>query len=186
MTEAARDHAAAVTRWLSSYSEDVQVFIELLEADHETVSERGREAAAGVLSYQLKKLDLAPDWHDAVGYADDALVLRSGAVLFHANNLTELPAAIEQKIRALRDDDQIVQAICGEELYERFYARVRALREERILGRLPDEVVKDRNQAAALIADVKAHLGGYQVTAVTDNDKLLLDLRNFLAARLPA
>jgi uncharacterized membrane protein YkvA (DUF1232 family) len=186
MTDAGKDHAAVIARWLASYREDVELFVTLLEADDETVSERGRESATGVLNYQLKKLDLAPDWHQAVGYADDALVLRSGAVLFHANNLTELPRDVEQKLNELRDDDQIVRALCGEQLYERFYKRVRALREERILGRLPDEVVKDRAKAAALATDVRAHLDRYPVPHVTDDDKLLLDLRNYLSARLPA
>lgn len=182
MSETRKHHTEAIERWLSSYRDDVELFVRVLQSSEPDVSERGREVAAGVLGYQLKKFDLAPDWQPGVGVVDDALVLRIGAKVFFSNNVTELPRELEARLTELREQDALVQQICGT-AYEPLYERVRDLREERIQGRLPDEVVRDPRNVAELVEAVERHCKAVELPTAVD-EQLLVELSQYLQHRL--
>jgi len=174
-------HVEAIKGWLASYRDDV---LEIRRAMlSEAPSPRARQTLAGVLSYQLRKMDLTPDWTPEIGMVDDAMVLRTGAAVFKINNLLELPSDVEETIERLSGEDAVVRAILGER-YDDFFQRVRGLVEQRIHGRVPEEIIEDRAKRDELLADLDRFLDAYHPAAIKDPEGFYFELLSYLGAKL--
>lgn len=171
----------AIKGWLSTYREDVIQLRDVMLSD--APSPRARQVLAGVLSYQLRKMDVAPDWVPEIGFVDDAMVLRAGAAVFKANNALALPPDQEQVIERLHQQNQTVEAILGER-YEALYDRVRGLMERRIHGRTPEEILDDPQRRTSFLKELEGFLERYQVPAIPYPETFHRQLLSYMGAKL--
>jgi uncharacterized membrane protein YkvA (DUF1232 family) len=171
-----------IKQWLASYREDVtQVRAAMLS---DAPSPRACYTLAGVLNYQLRKMDITPDWTPEIGMVDDAMVLRTGASVFKINNLLSLPSDVEQTIERLASDDEIVKEVLGEEHYENLFQRVRGLVERRIHGRTPEEIVEDAGMRERFLGELDRFVEGYKTPEIKDPDAFMRSVRSYIGAKL--
>jgi uncharacterized membrane protein YkvA (DUF1232 family) len=171
----------AIRGWLSTYREDVARLRQVMLSD--APSPRARWVLAGVLSYQLRKMDVAPDWVPEIGLVDDAMVLRTGAAVFRANNALALPPDQEQVIERLHGQNQTVQAILGEH-YEALFEKVRGLIERRIHGRTPEEILGDPQRQASFLKELDGFLERYQMPQIPEPETFHRQLVSYMGAKL--
>lgn len=175
------EHVAAIKQWLASYREDV---LEVRRAMLSNApSPRACYALAGVLNYQIRKMDMTPDWTPEIGMVDDAMVLRTGAAVFGINNLLELPTDVAQTIDRLQGQNEVVKQILGSE-YDDFFAKVRGLVERRIHGRTPEEILEDESKRKEFLAELDRFLESYHVPKIKEDEGFYFELLSYLRAKL--
>jgi uncharacterized membrane protein YkvA (DUF1232 family) len=182
MSETDTAHAEKIKEWMASYREDVKRVRSAMLSDGP--SPRARYTLAGALNYQLRKMDLTPDWTPEIGMVDDAMVLRTGASVFKINNLLDLPPDVEQIIEDLAGQDETVKVILGEERYEDLFQHVRGLIERRIHGRTPEEIVDDTDIREQFLAELDRYIARYQEPEIGDPAAFVRSLRRYIGAKL--
>jgi uncharacterized membrane protein YkvA (DUF1232 family) len=182
MSDTETAHVETIREWLTRYREDVRLVQAAMLSD--APSPRARYTLAGVLNYQLRKMDLAPDWTPEIGMVDDAMVLRTGAAVFKINNLLPLPSDVEQTIERLARDDEAVKAILGQEQHENLFQRVRGLVERRIHGRTPEEIVEDAAMRERFLGELDRFLEGYRPPAIGEPAAFMRSVRSYIGAKL--
>ncbi len=182
MSENNTAYVEKIKEWLASYREDVKRVRSAMLSDGP--SPRARYTLAGTLNYQLRKMDLTPDWTPEIGMVDDAMVLRTGASVFKINNLLTLPPDVKQTIEDLAGQDEIVKAILGEERYESLFKHVRGLIERRIHGRTPEEIVDDPSTRKRFLAELDRHLERYQVPDIAEPAEFMRNVHSYIGIKL--
>jgi uncharacterized membrane protein YkvA (DUF1232 family) len=145
---------------------------------------RGRMTLAAVLNYQLKKMDLTPDWMPELGMVDDAMALRTGAAVFRINNMEQLAPEHEALIARLEAEDATVKAIMGEERYEKFFRLVRDLIDRPVKGREPETILEDDALRRRFLKEVEGHVERFRPPATPDPRRFYERLQSHLKAKL--
>ncbi len=167
---------AAFGGWLKSLPEDTRALAAAV-SDEQTAIEVRRPLAGG-LNYFFKSLDLIDDGIEGLGYLDDAFVLRVSAA--QAKRLGPVPDAIA----ALAADSELIREFTGE-IFGRLEAFVSRLVSGVVRGRSVDAIIDDAAVREELIGDVEGWASRYNAPAFVLDDKGLVKLRSFLAAKLP-
>lgn len=180
-------HARAVAQideimhWLATYTEEIALLRKLMLSDAPSL--RARYTIAGVLNYQLKKMDLAPDWIPLLGMMDDAIVLRVGAAVFLINNLEPLPPEHERVISRLNEQNEMAKEILGP-LYDALFQRVRGLIEQRVHGRTPKEILGEEDTRQRFLAEMDSFVERFTLPEIEDPEDLLAKLQSYFKAKL--
>lgn len=173
---------AAFPTWLASLGEDAAALATLLSA--ESLPDATRRYVAGALSYLHKSLDLIPDGVEDLGYLDDAFVLRVACRLA----LQDSPEAKEIDIRGiiarLADDASLIEQLLDKD-HTRLADYVRGLRRGAARGRTVDEIVADPNVRADFVREISSWAKDYTPPSFANDDKNIVKLKGFLAAKLP-
>ncbi len=162
--------------WLKSLPEDTRALAAAV-GDEQAVLEV-RRPLAGALNYFFKSLDLIDDGIEGLGYLDDAFVIRVSAA--QAKRLGPVPDAIA----ALAADAELIREFTGE-IFVRLEAFVSRLGSGVVRGRSVDTIVDDPAVREELLGDVEGWASRYKAPAFVLDDKGLVKLRSFLAAKLP-
>jgi len=176
------DRVEAIRDWLDSYKNDVQV-LQALMLD-ERPSLRGRMTLAAVLNYQLKKMDLTPDWMPELGLVDDAMALRTGAAVFRANNMEQLAPEHEAMVAKLVAQDETVKAILGPRRYRSFFRLIRDLIDRPAKGRDPEAILQDEAMRHRFLKEVEGHMEGFRAPAFPDPKRFYERLDGHFKAKL--
>lgn len=168
----------AFPAWLKSLGDDAQKLAAVVEDTAAPLA--ARRAAAAALNYLFKSLDLIPDGLEDIGFVDDAFVFR---VAVAAVSSDDAAADSTGTLGRLRGDAALVQEFLGE-VYPRLDAYVAGLGKIKVRGRNVDEVLGDATALADFVREGRQWATGYQPPAFHRDDKNLVKLRSFLAAKL--
>jgi uncharacterized membrane protein YkvA (DUF1232 family) len=164
--------------WLQALGADATELAAVVENADAPASARQRATSA--LNYLFKSLDLIPDGLEDIGFVDDAFVFRVAA-----SNVTSEDAAADQSgtLTRLAGDAALVQEFLGD-VYPRLAAYVADLGNAKVRGRNVENVLADAAVLADFVREVRQWAGSYQAPAFYRDDKNLVKLRSFLAAKL--
>lgn len=141
-----------------------------------------RRYVAAALNYLFKSLDLIPDGIEDLGFLDDAFVLRVAASL----SLADTPTAREPfpVLDRLAADAKLISEILGKD-YTRLEAYVKTLTRGAARGRSVDEILSDEQTRAAFLHEVTGWSSSYTTPSFSRDEKNIVKLQSFLAAKLP-
>ena len=161
--------------WLANLADDTRLVADAVENEELPVEVRCPLAAG--LNYLFKSLDLIDDGIEGIGFLDDALVLRAAAVRAGAN----APEAIKR----LAGENELVAEFL-DDLNPRFTRFVQGLDAGSVHGRSVAAVVTESAVRDDLLGDVRGWASRYSRPNFAADEKHLVKLRSFLAAKLPA
>jgi len=167
----------AFARYLSTLPEDARKLGRAV-ADA-NVDADARAPLVGALNYLFKSLDLIDDGIEALGFLDDALILR--VAVAEAAKLGALPDSLV----SLAADAVFVQEFLGE-LAPRFETYVRGLTEGEVRGRSVETILADSSVQEEFLGEVSGWAHRYEPPTFLSEPKNLVKLRAFLGAKLPA
>ncbi len=165
----------ALGSWLTSLGQDA-LDLDRVLAD-ESVSPVVRRSSAAALNYLFKSLDLIDDGIEGLGFLDDALVLRVAA--------RRAGGGAPEVVQKLAADAELIREFLGA-LYPRLDAFVASLEESTVRGRSVEAIVSDASVREELSGDVAGWAGRYHAPAFVMDERGLVKLQAFLAAKLPA
>jgi uncharacterized membrane protein YkvA (DUF1232 family) len=179
-TELIFAQVATMKEWLGSYKQDVETMRDVMldEGPHEGA----RRLLAGALSYQLKDMDLIPDWVPGVGRVDDAMVLRVAAAAF-MERAGDLPKELSQRIKPLADDLGKVKEILGD-LFPLFEALVARLPDEKMHGRRADTILKREAEREHFLKDLAADIAQHKPRFSDDSESYHRQVLSHLRSKL--
>lgn len=160
-------------RLVDSYPESVAAALTAVE--DEAIPAPARRALVAALNYGLDVLDMFPDYQ-ALGVADDAMLLRLGARQAVAAGATQ-PA-----VRALADEAAEVDELLGE-LAAPLGRFVEKLAERSVNGRTAAQIVADKAMLATFQADIQHLLRGYRPRPIDEKlggDYFATELRSMV------
>ncbi len=166
---------AAFGTWLENLADDTRSVADAVE-NEELPADVRRPLAAG-LNYLFKSLDLIDDGIEGIGFLDDALVLRAAA--------SRAGAAAPEGVKKLAGDNELIGEFL-DDLSPRFSRFVESLDGGSVHGRSVEAVVSDPAVRDDLLGDVRGWASRYQRPHFSADEKHLVKLRSFLAAKLPA
>jgi uncharacterized membrane protein YkvA (DUF1232 family) len=174
----------AFPQWLRSLADDARAVAAALEAGS-FANETARRQLAGSLNYLFKSLDLIPDGIEDLGFIDDAFVFRvatAAALGFEPGARGKEASASLERLAA---DAELIREFLGPDAgrLERYVA---ALGHGSARGRTVDDVINNPQVAGELFGEVRAWASGYSAPSFSRDDKNLVKLKAFLAAKLPA
>ena len=166
--------------WLRSLADDAADLADAVRDDG--APEQVRRYAAAALNYLFKSLDLIPDGIEDLGYLDDAFVMRVAASLAVADD-----ASIEEKapkVARLSRDTKLIKGLLGDD-YARLTTYVENLRGGAARGRTVDDIVGDADVRREFLNEVGGWTTSYEAPSFAKDEKNLVKLKSFLAAKLP-
>jgi uncharacterized membrane protein YkvA (DUF1232 family) len=173
----------AFPEWLRGLGDDARALAALLEEGR--CSESVRRQVAGALNYLFKSLDLIPDGIEDLGYVDDAFVFRVAAATALQHDAAAKDADGSGILARLSDEADLVSEFLGSD-YARLATFVQGLEGSSVRGRTVEGIVGDAAQLSQFANEVKGWADSYQPPAFSRDEKNLVKLRSFLAAKLPA
>jgi uncharacterized membrane protein YkvA (DUF1232 family) len=181
MTELQNRCLDTFPEWLRTLASDASDMASLLSSP--TAPESARRYVAGGLNYLFKSLDLIPDGIEDLGFLDDAFVLRVASALA----LGETPAVKEEApvLARLAGDAKLVAELLGKD-YARLETYVKALTRGAARGRSVDDILGQEQVKGTFLLEVKGWATSYTAPTFTRDEKNLVKLQSFLAAKLPA
>ncbi|MBI2389703.1 MAG: DUF1232 domain-containing protein [Deltaproteobacteria bacterium] len=172
----------AFPAWLRTLADDAVALAGLLAAESTPVG--ARRAIAGGLNYLFKSLDLVPDGIDDIGYLDDAFVLRIAARDALAQEGAGT-ADLKGTLQRLAADVPTIEAFLGDD-QARLEAYVRTLAKGAARGRTVADIVDQVDVRREFVSDIHAFAKSYEAPSFHRDQKTLVKMKSFLAARLPA
>jgi uncharacterized membrane protein YkvA (DUF1232 family) len=167
--------------WLRTLASDASEASQILASA--SAPEGARRYVAGGLNYLFKSLDLIPDGIEDLGFLDDAFVLRVAASLALAENpgvREEAPA-----LARLAGDTKLIAELLGND-FARLEAYVKGLARGAARGRSVDEILSDPQVRATFLGEVASWSASYSAPTFSRDEKNLVKLQSFLAAKLPS
>jgi uncharacterized membrane protein YkvA (DUF1232 family) len=178
MTPLAVRSLDAFPSWLRSLGHDAQHLATLVE--DRALPMGTRRSAALALNYLFKSLDLVPDGLEDLGFIDDAFVFRVAA----ASTSTEDRAAdTTGTLARLADEVGLVREFMSD-VYPRLEGYVAGLADASARSRSVSQVLSDDGVLAEFVRDAKQWADAYQPPTFARDEKNLVKLKAFLAARL--
>ncbi|HWP04224.1 MAG TPA: YkvA family protein [Polyangiaceae bacterium] len=168
----------AFPTWLKSLGDDAQKLASVVESDTQPLA--ARRGAATALNYLFKSLDLIPDGLEEIGFVDDAFVFRVAASTVSADDAA---ADASGTLGRLSGDAALVRDFLGD-VYPRLTAYVSTLGDAKVRGRNVDDVLADATSLGDFVREARQWATGYQPPPFHRDDKNLVKLRSFLAAKL--
>ncbi len=171
----------AFPQWLRALGSDARSLAEIV--NDERTSEAVRRPLAGALNYLFKSLDLIPDGIEDLGFVDDAFVLRVAARA--ALGADAAAGALgDGALGRLSEQAVLVREFLDED-FSRLERYVAGLVSTSVRGRSVDDILSQAPVRAALLGEVKSWAESYGPPTFSRDDKNLVKLRAFLAAKLP-
>jgi uncharacterized membrane protein YkvA (DUF1232 family) len=168
----------AFPAWLKSLAQDAQKLAAVVE--QRELPEDLRRGAALALNYLFKSLDLIPDGLEDLGFVDDAFVFRVAARSIAEGDAVADPSGT---VARLASDAALVEEFLGD-VYPRLTGYVSRLGDASVRGRSVGAIVSEEGTGAELARDVRQWAEGYHAPAFHRDEKNLVKLRAFLAAKL--
>jgi uncharacterized membrane protein YkvA (DUF1232 family) len=178
MTPLAARSLDAFPNWLRSLGQDAQKLAAIVE--DRALPSGARRSAALALNYLFKSLDLVPDGLEDLGFVDDAFVFRVAAA---SASPDEQQADTSGTLARLAEEVGLVREFMSD-IYPRLEGYVAGLADASARGRSVTDVLSDDTALADFVRDAKQWADAYQAPAFARDEKNLVKLKSFLAARL--
>ena len=172
----------AFPTWLRTLADDAVGLAGLITA--ESTPDTARRNLVGGLTYLFKSLDLVPDGIDDIGYLDDAFVMRLAARDAAAQD-GATKADLKGTLERLSGDVALIEAFLGDD-FARLEAYVKDLGKGAARGRTVDDIMQKADVRKEFVGDIHGFAKSYAAPSFTRDEKTLVKLKAFLAARLPA
>jgi uncharacterized membrane protein YkvA (DUF1232 family) len=105
-------HIDVFKGWAETIRQDIESYKVLLESTK--ADDNSRRLAGAALLYLTSRMDLIPDWNEAIGVIDDVMVLRVCAQLTQAHDRGSLPTVAEICLdRMANEADRISEFLGG-------------------------------------------------------------------------
>ncbi|HEX6276096.1 MAG TPA: YkvA family protein [Polyangiaceae bacterium] len=178
MTPLAARSLDAFPNWLRSLGQDARNLAAVVE--DRALPAGARRSAALALNYLFKSLDLVPDGLEDLGFVDDAFVFRVAAASASPDEQQSDPSGT---LARLAEEIGLVREFMSD-VYPRLEGYVAGLADASSRGRSVSEVLSDDAVLAEFVRDAKQWADGYQPPSFARDEKNLVKLKAFLAARL--
>jgi uncharacterized membrane protein YkvA (DUF1232 family) len=182
MTELDSRCLDAFPQWLRSLGDDARDLAALL--DNDQLAEPVRKHCAAALNYLFKSLDLIPDGIEDLGFVDDAFVFRVASANALERDAGAADADGSGTLKRLAEDAGFVSEFLGD-TYVRLSRFVDALENAVVRGRTVAAIVGEASVRSQFVGEVKGWAGSYQAPSFSRDEKNLVKLRSFMAAKLP-
>jgi uncharacterized membrane protein YkvA (DUF1232 family) len=169
-------------KWIDSFPADVEA-VKRYVADKGARGETKR-VAAGALNYMLLKMDLVPDWEDAAGILDDAMVLRVAAAIAQDRDLGSPAAEVEKGMARLANEVEVVSEFLGGDLFDKLKKYVLALPDQAVRSRGAGQIVDNEGVRTKLYAEIDAELERLKPAAIKDAALVERTLKQALTIKL--
>jgi uncharacterized membrane protein YkvA (DUF1232 family) len=169
-------------RWIQSLADDVrQLAAVIARAD---APWRMRVALVGAVNYMFRSLDIIPDWFPALGFVDDAMILRTGAAMAAHVDAGELAGDEMQALYRLSNEADLVKELLGEELNGKFVKYVEELPSKDVRGRNAEAVLKTETELKNFLAEVESFAKDYKPSAYASDVRYPEKIRLFVSGKL--
>jgi uncharacterized membrane protein YkvA (DUF1232 family) len=169
--------------WVRTLREDVQTLRRCIENDE--ASKDGRQYAAAALNYVVMRMDLVPDWEEAIGVLDDAMVLRVMVRLGMQKDLDEgLDADTVAQLGRLSNEAELIETFLGDELYAKFRKYCTRLTDESVRGRTPYAIVSDADLRKQLYEEVEDDIKRMPPASFADPEQVSVKFKSYLHHKL--
>jgi uncharacterized membrane protein YkvA (DUF1232 family) len=172
----------AFPQWIRTLGQDVTALAQLLSAD--SLPEAAKKDVAGGLNYVFKSLDLIPDGIEDLGYLDDAFVLRVASKLALEDAPAAKTADLGGHLERLSGEAGLVADLLGKDS-SRLERYVRGLTKGAARGRSVADILGDGAVRSAFVSEVHGWAKSYAAPGFNRDEKSLVKLKSFLAAKLP-
>jgi uncharacterized membrane protein YkvA (DUF1232 family) len=168
--------------WIDSLRQDVEIVKAVVEAP-ELAAEARRQAACA-LNYLVTRMDLVPDWEEALGVLDDAFVLRTCLELASSHELDGVAPSLQVQLARLINEAERVRQFLGEDLYAGLRSHCKRLADTVVRGRTPQLVVDSAEQRQRLYAELDEELARVPAASFADPAALELRFKSYLQHKL--
>ncbi len=159
-------HIDVFKGWGETIRQDIESFKVLLESDK--ADDNSRHLAGAALLYLVSRMDLIPDWNEAIGVLDDVMVLRVCAQLTETHERGPLPTVAEVSLERMANEAEKVAEFLGGALHDKLRAYCARLAEQAVRGRTPAQLAGDAGLRAALYRELEDEIKK-SVPIVVDN-----------------
>jgi len=166
----------AFARYLSTLPEDARKLGRVV--GDANLDAAVRAPLCGALNYLFKSLDLIDDGIEALGFLDDALILR--VAVSQAAQAGNLPEVVSQLV----SDAALVEEFLGD-LWARFERYVAGLVAGEVRGRSVETILGDPAVQEEFLGEVSGWAHRYEPPIFLSEPKNLVKLKAFLEAKLP-
>jgi len=181
MDDSTREALNQLPEWLRSLADDLTAVAALLK--NQELPEEVRLWIAGAVGYIFKSVDLIPDGIDDLGYLDDAFVLRVAAAR-SMESAKEQQVAAPEPLPQLAEGTALIRQLLGSS-YARLDDFVSGLRINVVRGKSPSDIVQEISVAEQVCDEVAAFARNYVVPPFAQDERTIIKLKSFLAAKLP-
>lgn len=178
----AAEMIARMKAWISSFSADIQA-LQALVAEPK-LDREARILASAALAYVITRLDLIPDWEEGAGVLDDAMVLRVAMAIAAEHDLEPLEDDAQRVVMRLANENEVVKAFLGDELYVKMRKYVGDLVNTVVRGRHPRVALDDEKVRQQVFNEVKDELKRIGPQNIKDPDAVARTVRNYLSHKL--
>lgn len=182
MDQKTKEFTEHFQKWIDNYAEDTRLLMAL--ARDEKMPEDVRRLAVGTLNYNLKQLDLIPDFYTPVGLIDDAMIIRVFAHLV----ADAFPKIAENRTRArleeLARENAVLEEFCGDAIYKALSKYVKTLPDRKVRQRDAKIILDNPSVMKEFMDDLEAEIRGYEGAAIDDPENVLKELKSFLKLKL--
>jgi len=177
-----KEYAAHFQKWIDNYADDTRLIMSVAQ-DPKLPSEF-RRLAIGTLNYNLKQLDLIPDFYTPVGLIDDAMIIRvfAGLTLEYAIQLND--DRMKKRLVQIAEEDAVLRDFCGDTLYNALVKYVKAQPDRKVRQRDARIVMDNPALMKEFLEDLELEIRGYEGSNIENPDEVIKELKSFLKLKL--
>ena len=172
--------AALFQKWIDHYEHDIEVFVDVLKGDL-TPFPLKKLVATG-LSYQIRQVDLVPDYYQPIGLIDDCIVLRVVADL-GAEWTAELDPDHMKSMFKFANDCDMLKEYLGE-FYRPLENLIRDMGEEEVHRRTPESIVESDEVLKSFLEELEEDVRHFKAVAIEDGPRAERELLSYFKAKL--
>jgi uncharacterized membrane protein YkvA (DUF1232 family) len=175
-------HIDVFKAWVDTIHHDVDALKALLESSKADAS--SKQLAAAALSYLVSRMDLIPDWNEAIGVIDDVMVLRVCAQLTQDHDRGSLPTAAEVSLDRMANEADKIAGFLGGAIYDKLRVYCAKLVDQSTRGRTPAQLASDAAARKALYAELDDEIKRTVPVVVSDPADAEVRLKAYLTHKL--
>lgn len=175
-------HIDVFKGWANTLRQDIESYKVLLESSK--ADENCRRLAGAALLYLVSRMDLIPDWNEAIGVLDDVMVLRVLAQLTQTHERGPLPTVAEISLERMANEADQIGAFLGGPVHDKLRAYCARLADQQVRGRTPAGLVDDADLRKALYEELEEEVKKSVPVVVADPADAEVRLKAYLTHKL--
>jgi uncharacterized membrane protein YkvA (DUF1232 family) len=175
-------HIDVFKGWAETIRQDLESYKVLLESAK--ADEHSRHLAGAALLYMVSRMDLIPDWNEAIGVIDDVMVLRVCAQLTQTHERGPLPTVAEICLERMANEAEKIGEFLGGTLYDKLRAYCAKLAQQPVRGRTPAQLAQEEPLRKALYGELEEEIKKSVPLVIADPADAELRLKAYLTHKL--
>ena len=182
MDQKTKEFAEHFQKWIDNYADDTRLVMALVR--DESLPEDVRRLGIGILNYNLKQLDLIPDFYTPVGLIDDAMIIRVFAKLI-ADAFSHIKDdRMRMRFGELADENAVFEEFCGDAIYSALRKYVKTQPDRKVRQRDAKIIMDNPSIMKEFMEDLETEIRGYEGARIDDPENVLKELKSFLKMKL--